>query len=103
CGFSSTLIVPCPFRNRYRHINLGGEKGFEISFLELQNLSEPFLNEIKHQCLSESEKLPKIGRNSQDLRDDLADKLQQYILPEGYKLIVIATGIKPGARHPLRR
>jgi hypothetical protein len=77
-----------------KHINLGGGNGFEISFSELKNLTESLPIEIESQRLPESEESPKIGKNSQDLRDDLAYKLQQYSLPKGYELIVIATGIK---------
>jgi hypothetical protein len=77
-----------------KHIKLGGENGFEISFSELKNLTESLPSEIESQRLPESEESPQIGKNSQELRDDLAYKLQQYSLPKSYELIVIATGVK---------
>ncbi|NEZ64602.1 hypothetical protein D0962_17710 [Leptolyngbyaceae cyanobacterium CCMR0082] len=77
-----------------KYIHLGGENGFEVSFSELKSLSDLFLKEIESQHLPEDEHSQKIGKNSQDLRDDLAYKLQQYSLPKGYELIVVATGVK---------
>lgn len=84
-----------------KYIHLGGENGFEASFSELKSLSDSFLSEIGSQCLLEleDEHFQKIGKNSQDLKNDIADKLQQYRLPKGYKFIIVATGIK--AEKPL--
>ena len=79
-----------------RYIQFGGENGFEASISEIDRMSCSFSNEelMGASPLPSSELPPKIGKNSQDLRDDLAYKLQQYSLPKGYELIVIATGIK---------
>jgi hypothetical protein len=78
-----------------QYIKLGGEDGFEVYSSELKSLSQSFLRaDIESQNLPVPEDFPKIGKNSQNLRDDLANKLQQYSLPKDYKLIVIATGVK---------
>jgi hypothetical protein len=79
-----------------RYIQFGGESGFEVSIPGIEEMSRSFLSQesIGTSPLPSSELPPKIGKNSQDLRDDLAYKLQQYSLPKGYELIVISTGIK---------
>jgi hypothetical protein len=79
-----------------RYIQFGGESGFEVSIPGIEEMSRSFLSQesIGTSPLPSSELPPKIGKNSQDLRDDLAYKLQQYSLPKGYELIVISTGVK---------
>jgi hypothetical protein len=79
-----------------KYIRFGGENGFEASISEIERLSQSFLAEeiMGNLSLPSSELPPKIGKHSQDLRDDLVSKLQQYLLPNGYELIVVTTGIK---------
>lgn len=77
-----------------KYINLDSDKGFKFVLSEFQYLSESLIKEIENQRLPKPEEPAKIGKDSQDLRDDLAYKLQQYSLPNNYELIVIATGIK---------
>lgn len=79
-----------------RYIQFGGENGFEASISEIDRMSRSFSSEevIGTLPLPSSELPPKIGKNSQSLRDDLAYQLQQYSLPKGYEFIVIATGVK---------
>lgn len=79
-----------------KYIQFGGESGFEVSIPGIEEMSRSFLSQesIGTSPLPSSELPPKIGKNSQDLRDDLAYKLQQYSLPKGYELIVISTGVK---------
>jgi hypothetical protein len=81
-----------------KYINFGGESGFEPALPKIQELSESFLSaEIEQQDLPPSEESHKIAQNSQDLRDDLAYKLQLYSLPKNYQLLVVVTGIKSAA------
>jgi hypothetical protein len=79
-----------------RYIQFGGENGFEVSISEIDRMSCSFLREevMGTSPLPSSELPPKIGKDSQDLRDDLAYKLQEYSLPKGHELIVIVTGVK---------
>lgn len=79
-----------------QYIQFGGESGFEASISELERMSHLILNEeeIEVSSLPSSELTPKIGKNSQELRDDIAKKLQQYSLPKIHKLIVVNTGVK---------
>lgn len=78
------------------YIQFGGESGFEASISEIERLGRTFLDKgkIESSPLPSSELPSKIGRNSQQLRDDLAYKLQRYNLPKIYELIVVATGVK---------
>jgi len=77
------------------YINWDDEIGFKASFSELKNMSQSFLGaEIESQSLPPSRKFSKIGKNSQNLRDDLVYELQRYSLSKRYKFLVIATGIK---------
>lgn len=79
-----------------KYIQFGGEVGFEVSIPGIEEMSRSFLSQesIGTSPLPSSELPPKMGKNSQDLRDDLACKLQQYGLPKGYDFIVISTGVK---------
>lgn len=78
------------------YIQFGGESGFEVSIPGIEEMSRSFLSQesIENLPLPSLELRPKIGKNYQGLRDDLAYKLQQYSLPKGYELIVISTGVK---------
>lgn len=79
-----------------RYIQFGGENGFEASIPDIEIMSRSFSSgELMGISPLPSSELPlKIGRNSRDLRDDLACKLQDYRLRKGCEFIVIATGVK---------
>ncbi len=79
-----------------KYIKFDGESGFEVLVTEFEKLSQSFLTEevIESLPLPSLELVPKIGKNSQDLRDDLAYKLQQYSLPKTCEILIVATGIK---------
>ncbi|NJN74551.1 MAG: hypothetical protein HC799_18025 [Limnothrix sp. RL_2_0] len=79
-----------------KHIQFGGESGFETSISGIEAMSRSFLTQesVGTSPLPSLELPPKIGKNSQALRDDLAYKLQQYSLPKNYEFIVVATGVK---------
>lgn len=77
------------------YINWDDEIGFKASFSGLKNMSQSFLGaDIESLSLPPSGEFSRIGKNSQNLRDDLAYELQRYSLPKGYEFLVIATGIK---------
>lgn len=79
-----------------KHIQFGGENGFEVSISGIEEMGRSFLNEIINTTFLPSEELryQKIGKNSQNLRKQLVSNLQQYNLPKSSELIIIATGIK---------
>jgi hypothetical protein len=75
-------------------IEVGGESGFIVS-PKLREMTDSFKGkEMEERDLGNLEQSRKIGNNSQDLRNDLIDKLQKYSLPKEYELIVVSTGIK---------
>lgn len=76
-----------------KYINFDRESGFKASLP--QDISELVsMTEIEQQDLPQLAVSCKIGKNSQDLRHNLADKLQQYSLPKERQLVVVVTGIK---------
>jgi hypothetical protein len=76
-------------------IEVGGESGFKLVDRKLQEMTDSFKGEeIEERDLKDLEKSRKIGKNSQELRDDLKNELQKYSLPKEYEIIVVSTGIK---------
>jgi hypothetical protein len=82
----------------------GGEKGFQVSFEKIQNLSEDATDRAKRQLLDLDKEKPKIGRTSRELKKELASDLKKYRLPK-HKLehqsvdqqfvpLVVVTGIQ---------
>ncbi len=76
-----------------KYINFDSESGFKASLP--QDISELVsMAEIEQRGLPQLEVSCKIGKNSQDLRDDLAYKLEKYSLPKRHELLVVVTGNK---------
>ncbi len=75
-------------------IKSGGEHGFEFSPEDLIRLSSIEVESLPVNSDSNS----KIGKNSEDLRAELADELEQYCLPQetdfNNPALVVVTGIK---------
>ncbi len=77
-------------------IDFDDENGFKAKTSDIEEISRSLLRNkgIGTSPLPSPDLPPKIGKNSQGLRDDIAEKLQQYSLPKGCEFIVIATGVK---------
>ena len=70
-------------------VKAGGEYGFDASY-EAINHSTP----LEPVGSSETEFSIKIGKNSLELREELALELQEHCLPQKDGLLVVVTGIK---------
>ena len=81
-----------------RLIQLGGKNGFDFDVPKFNELSLSIIDdtEIEDSSLESSvdESKPKIGKNSETLREDLAFELQRFRLPKNYEVFVVVTGMK---------
>lgn len=73
-------------------VDFGGEYGFQVNFDQIQTLlSEDELTKIN----SVAAKMDyKIGKNSPELKAELANELAEYSLPLENGILVVVTGIK---------
>jgi len=67
--------------------------GFQVDFLGIENLAQIDVS-LGSSDLPDAEYSPKIAKNFQELKDDIANKLQHYNLPKSYEFVIIVTGIK---------
>lgn len=78
-----------------RLIELGGENGFYFDSSKLEDLSISISNSLTlENSIDIIADTAQIGKNSQDLRDALAEDLRRFRLPHNYELLVVVTGIK---------
>ncbi|MGB3507879.1 MAG: hypothetical protein WBA93_01260 [Microcoleaceae cyanobacterium] len=73
-------------------VAFGGEYGFQVNFDQIQTLlSEDELRNINSIAAKQDYK---IGKNSSELKAELADELAEYSLPLDNRILVVVTGIK---------
>lgn len=80
-------------------VTFGGEDGFEVDFDAIDQLK------IKQVRIVETKSENKIGKNSQFLKNDLADEIEERCLPKGNGFnntpLLVVTGIK--SEHALKQ
>ncbi len=72
-----------------RAVTFGGEEGFQVSLPDIEQLA--LTDKLAN---SRPDRTKKIGRTSQELRDELAEELEKYRLPSSEGPLVVVTGIK---------
>jgi len=72
-----------------RAVTFGGEEGFQVSLPDIEQLAL-----TDKPANSPPDRTKKIGRTSQELRDELAEELEKYRLPSSEGPLVVVTGIK---------
>lgn len=78
-----------------RLIELGGKNGFNFDSSKFEDLSKSISNLLTlDNSIDVIADTAQIGKNSQDLRDALAEDLRRFRLPPNYELLVVVTGIK---------
>jgi len=78
-----------------RLIQLGGKNGFTFDNSKFEDLSKSILNSLTlENSIDVIADTAQIGKNSQNLRDTLAEDLRRFRLPSNYELLVVVTGIK---------
>lgn len=77
-------------------VAFGGEYGFQVDFAKIRQLiSEDELIKIQSIAAKRDDKISyKIGKNSPELKAQLADELAGYSLPLDNGILVVVTGIK---------
>jgi hypothetical protein len=73
-----------------RAISIGGEYGFEVDFEEIKQIGDS----IRVETNNNADLVPKIGNNSEQLRQELALELETNCLPNQNGLLVLVTSIK---------
>ncbi|MBE9166342.1 hypothetical protein IQ238_01925 [Pleurocapsales cyanobacterium LEGE 06147] len=73
-----------------RAINIEGEYGFEVNFEKIRQISDSIVVETNNNA----DLIPKIGNNSEQLRQELALELETNCLPKQNGLLVLVTSIK---------
>jgi hypothetical protein len=78
-----------------RLIQLGGKNGFYFDSSKFEDLSISISNSLTlENSIDVMADTAQIGKNSQDLRNALAEDLRRFSLPPNYELLVVVTGIK---------
>jgi|JFJP01.1.fsa_nt_gi hypothetical protein len=78
-----------------RLIELGGKNGFYFDSSKFENLSISISNSLTlENSIDVMADTAQIGKNSQNLRNSLAEDLRRFCLPPNYELLVVVTGIK---------